>query len=565
MSCPQLKYIFAILLLPLVYSSREEPIVNVPSLGRLRGSRMSSAAGRMIDAFRAIPYAQPPVGDLRFKDPLPAKDWQGTTLDASREGPKCIQFNSIVQDGLVLGQEDCLYLNVYVPQVNGTNDPLPVMVWIHGGAFYMGSGNGETDMFGPNYLLDRDVVLVTLNYRLGPLGFLSTEDAQAPGNYGLLDQSLALRWVRNHIAHFGGNADLITIFGESAGGASVDFHVLSPYSKGLFHRAIIQSGTSTCPWALNPKIAEYTRMLANHLNCPSDASRELLACLRTRKAEEIAGIRKHLTIGLGFGMFPLAFVPRIDAERSLPFVPAYPEELIAERKFNQVPLILGVTKNEGALVSASFFVNDDKHMDEFKADPIGIIRYMIQMENHPNGQQMAQLVHDHLFTLQKPYEDQKQQIELIASDYGLFKCTDDSVALFSEFNSQSTYYYFYTHRGQFSFPQMVGVPPEIDLGVCHADELFLLFSSGLLPRLSVPEDLKVSATLIDLWTSFAKNGVPESSHVDDDWLPVEQGAIRYLDIKERPTFVNGKMPFEARLAFWNNIKAANRIVTKDEL
>ncbi|XP_057380570.1 venom carboxylesterase-6-like [Daphnia carinata] len=560
----QLAYVFAFVLLSFVSSDLVEPIVNVPTLGRLRGSRLSSASGRTIEAFRAIPYAQPPVGDLRFKDPLPAKDWQGSILDATREAPKCVQFNSIVQGGVVLGQEDCLYLNVYVPQLNGINDPLPVMVWIHGGAFYMGSGNGVTDMFGPNYLLDRDVVLVTLNYRLGPLGFLSTEDAEAPGNYGLLDQSLALRWVRNYIAHFGGNADLITIFGESAGGASVNFHVLSPYSKGLFHRAIIQSGTSTCPWALNPKIGEYTKFLANHLNCSSDSSRELLTCLRTRKAEDIAGIRKHFTIGLGFGMFPLAFVPRIDVERNLPFLPAYPEELVAERKFNQVPLILGVTKNEGALVSASYYVNGDKHMDEFKADPIGTIRYMIQMENEPRGLEMAHMVHDHLFTLQKPYEDQKQQVEMIASDYGLFKCTDDSVTLFSRFNSQPTYYYFYTHRGQFSFPQIVGVPPEIDLGVCHADELFLLFTPGYFPRLSVPADLKVSATLIDLWTSFAKNGAPESSHVDV-WLPVEQGVIRYLDINERSTFVNDKMPFEPRLAFWNKVKAANRIVTKDEL
>ncbi|KAI9554675.1 hypothetical protein GHT06_019951 [Daphnia sinensis] len=565
MSGFQFRFVLALIVFPFVCSSGGDPIVNVPTLGRLRGSRMSSASGRTIDAFRAIPYAQPPVGDLRFKDPVPAKDWQGSILDASREGPKCVQFNSIVKDGLVLGQEDCLYLNVYVPHVNGTNDPLPVMVWIHGGAFYMGSGNGETDMFGPDYLLDRDVVLVTLNYRLGPLGFLSTEDAEAPGNYGLLDQSLALRWVRNYIAHFGGNADLITIFGESAGGASVDFHVLSPYSKGLFHRAIIQSGTSTCPWALNPKIGEYTRMLGNHLNCPSGTSRKLLACLRTKKAEEIAGIRKYFTIGLGFGMFPLAFVPRIDVERRLPFLPAHPEDLVAQRKFNQVPLVLGVTKNEGALVSASLFMNENKHMNEFKSDPIGTIRYMIQMENQPNGQEMAQSVHDHLFTLEKPYEDQKEQVELIASDYGLFKCTDDSVTLYSRFNSQPTYYYFYTHRGQFSFPQMVGVTPEIDLGVCHADELFLLFSPGFLPRLSVPGDIKVSAILVDLWTSFAANGVPVSNHVDDDWLPVEQGVIRYLDINERSAFVNDKMPFEPRLAFWNNVKAANRIVTKDEL
>lgn len=138
-------------------------------------------------------------------------------------------------------------------------------------------------------------------------------------------------------------------------------------------------------------------------------------------------------------MFPLAFVPRVDVERRLPFLPAHPEDLVAQRKFNQVPLILGVTKNEGALVSAcksfsyvyifiplfvnhfaclaALFMNENKHMNEFKADPIGTIRYMIQMENQPNGQEMAQLVHDHLFTLEKPYEDQKQQVELVSLHY----------------------------------------------------------------------------------------------------------------------------------------------------
>ncbi|XP_046639314.1 venom carboxylesterase-6-like isoform X1 [Daphnia pulicaria] len=547
---------------------QQQPVVDIPTLGRLVGSQLSSASGRKFHAFRAIPYALPPVGDLRFKDPIPAKSWD-EVLDASREGPICTQFNSIMADGFVHGQEDCLYLNVYTPQLKTAGSDrhlLPVMVWIHGGAFYMGSGNGENDRFGPGYILDRDVVLVTFNYRLGPLGFLSTEDVDAPGNYGLLDQSLALRWVRDHVGHFGGDPNSITIFGESAGGASVDFHVLSPYSKGFFHRAIIQSGTAKCPWVLDTPVGEYTKILAEHLDCPTATSSELLQCLRTRSAEDIVGIRRNIALPeLGFGMFPMAFVPRIDRERKLPFVPARPEKLIMEKKFNQVPLILGVVRNEGALVSSSFFLSGNRVMQAFKDDPIRTLSFLINMEKRPDGLEMAQLVHDRYLDKQQNYEDQMEQIEQIISDYGLFKCTDDSVNLFSQFNDYPTFYYFYTHRGQFSFPQLVGITPEMDFGVCHADELFLMFTAGYLPLISTPDDVKVSETLLDLWTSFAKDGAPRSHHVDDQWLPVEQGKTRYLNINSQPTFVNDKMPFERRLAFWDRMKVQNRLLlAKDE-
>lgn len=159
-------------------------------------------------AWRGIPYAQPPVGNLRFSDPVPHGGWTGVR-DASQHGNRCPSSSG--------GEEDCLFLNVYSTNIIGRR---PVMVWIHGGAFNGGSGNSVS--FPPDLYMAEDIVMVTFNYRLGILGFLSTEDSAAPGNYAMKDMVLALRWVQNNILNFGGDPDNVTIFGESAGGVAVD-------------------------------------------------------------------------------------------------------------------------------------------------------------------------------------------------------------------------------------------------------------------------------------------------------------------------------------------------------
>uniref|UniRef100_A0A1B6ECM7 Carboxylic ester hydrolase n=2 Tax=Clastoptera arizonana TaxID=38151 RepID=A0A1B6ECM7_9HEMI len=176
--------------------------------------------------FLGIPYAQPPVGPLRFKDPQPPKPIQGI-LYAHSPSSECLQSY-----GNVSGSEDCLYLNVYTPKLPHIGFTLkPVMVWIHGGAFKSGDGYSNS---GPEFLVARDVLLVTFNYRVGIFGFLSLEDDILSGNYGLKDQTQALRWVQENIAQFGGDPKRVTIFGQSAGSACVHYHILSPLSKGNY-------------------------------------------------------------------------------------------------------------------------------------------------------------------------------------------------------------------------------------------------------------------------------------------------------------------------------------------
>jgi para-nitrobenzyl esterase len=225
----------------LTAQTTEPPVVSV-SGGRLRG-RLSPPPGGAF--FLGVPFAEPPVGDLRWREPVPAKPWTGVR-EASEFGSPCAQIDAgWNHDTAVRGAEDCLYLNIWTPEWP-EKSPQPVMVWLHGGA-----NMGGTASFGyyGTVLARKGVVIVTVNYRLGVLGFLAHPEltAESPhhssGNYGLLDQIAALRWVHENIAKFGGDPKRVTIFGQSAGGEDVGMLMTSPLSEGLFQRAIAQSGT----------------------------------------------------------------------------------------------------------------------------------------------------------------------------------------------------------------------------------------------------------------------------------------------------------------------------------
>jgi para-nitrobenzyl esterase len=237
-----MKKIFALLLsaVTLTVCAVERPIIQIEN-GRLQG-----AVEYNMQAFKNIPYAAPPVGDLRWRPPQPAISWNGVR-DASQFGASCPQmFVKNLSAGLVLpGSEDCLKLNVYLPEKPGKN--MPVMVWFHGGGLLV---DGASDpQFTPINLVKNGVIVVTVDYRLGSLGFFAPkeliEEAKAKGepvgNYGTMDQIASLKWVKNNIAAFGGNPNNVTIFGQSAGGRSVTWLMVSDAAKGLFHKAIAQS------------------------------------------------------------------------------------------------------------------------------------------------------------------------------------------------------------------------------------------------------------------------------------------------------------------------------------
>nr|CAD7261952.1 unnamed protein product [Timema shepardi] len=261
--------------------------------GIIQGSVGRTVSGVTFYSFLGIPYAQPPVGELRFKAPREAPSWAGVR-DASTVGSNCVQ----VEGSVVYGSEDCLFINVYTPQLPGVIHAcslLPVMVWIHGGGSV--SGSGDPSLYGPGYLLDREIVFVTFNYRLGALGFLGLSHSEVSLNNGLKDQRAALRWVQQNIEKFGGDPARTTIFGESSGASSVEYFMLSPSTSGLFQRAISQSGSVLNPWAYVDTASAQTRaqQLTQLLGYSAEDNNDIYNFLLRASSENITIQQSNVT------------------------------------------------------------------------------------------------------------------------------------------------------------------------------------------------------------------------------------------------------------------------------
>lgn len=241
--------------------------------GQIEGTEMTSRMNRNFHAFLRIPFAEPPLGDLRFRAPRPNKPWNGT-LDATKYGPICMQKAYV---GSFLS-EDCLQLNVFTRELPSIGAYLlkPVIVYIHGGGFERGSAIQQ----GPHYLMDRDIVLVTINYRLGAFGFLATGTADAVGNAALKDQTLALQWVQKNIIKFGGNPLSVTLSGLSVGAHSATAQMISPMARGLFHKVIAMSGAITWFKPLRKEHLKEARQLAANVNCFYEDESTLINCLK---------------------------------------------------------------------------------------------------------------------------------------------------------------------------------------------------------------------------------------------------------------------------------------------
>lgn len=317
-----------------------------PEVIQLHSGPVSGKMEEGTRIFLGIPYAAPPVGSLRWKPPVEIAPWK-EVRKATEFAPSCPQPDE--KEGSIYS-EDCLYLNVWTP-AKRADEKLPVMVWIHGGGFNFGS-TSLPEYNGRN-LAEKGVVVVTVNYRLGPLGFLvhpllSQESSHGvSGNYGLLDQIAALQWVRKNIAAFGGNPELVTIFGQSAGSRSVSLQMISPLSEGLFQRAIAQSGgpiigseyLSTLFTGNMANVAEMGERLATRLGC--DTKKDELAAMRAKSAEEVVKAADCKT-GL-FDDSGLFFAPVFDGW----VLPCNPMTVFSAGQQHDVPIIVGSTLNEG--------------------------------------------------------------------------------------------------------------------------------------------------------------------------------------------------------------------------
>nr|XP_048284628.1 carboxylesterase 5A isoform X1 [Myodes glareolus] len=320
-------------------SETEEP-QRYTKLGWVKGKQVTVLGSlEPVNVFLGIPFAAPPLGDLRFSSPRPAIPWLNLR-EATSYPSLCFQnpewlatYQKVLQVHYPKFEvsEDCLYLNIHAPAHADYDSSLPVMVWIPGGGFETGSAS----IFDGSALAAyEDVLIVTIQYRLGIFGFFTTLDQHAPGNWAFQDQLAALLWVKENIKFFGGNPDSVTLFGGSAGAISISSLILSPLSTGLFHRAIMESGVAIIPnlKGLDDKRKSDLQVVADVCGCNVSDSQALLKCLREKSSLEL----------LSLGKKAKSFTRVVDGS----FFPDEPLELLSQKAFKAVPSIIGVNNQE---------------------------------------------------------------------------------------------------------------------------------------------------------------------------------------------------------------------------
>lgn len=464
--------------------------------GEVRGLR-----GEGFQAFLGIPYAAPPVGERRWERPEPAAAWEGVR-DAKSAPPRCAQTSM----GLPLAsQEDCLYLNVHTPDPRPAN--APVMVWIHGGSFTFGEGL-QTDGGTAGDVLARrhGVVVVSMNYRLGPFGFFAHPAREGTGNLGLADQAQALRWVKENIASFGGDPDNVTIFGESAGGISVCAHLVSPESEGLFERAIVQSGPCGRPVQSERVARQDALTLASRVGCGGP---DAMQCLRERSVEEILEASDVVSGELGDR---LAWRLYLDGE----LLPDSIGARIERGAFHRVPIIAGWNGDEGTIdvLFASLsgktprYDAVTKRLSERYGVPVSAIRAQYPPGDDPSAA-LARAVGD--ATLACP---SRRFARALAAQGGEV----------------------YAYR--FAYPNAAFQVPFVSgLGAFHSAEIQYVFGhpAGMFSSRFAGRDRALSDAMAGAWTRFAATGKPsdawprfdpdaEAHLVFDSTVEVERGA-----------------------------------------
>lgn len=393
----------------------------------------------------------------------------------------------------------CLTINVYTPVFQSANKR-PVMVFIHIGGFKEGSGNPF--LYGANYLVEKDIILVTFNYRLHALGFLSLGVKEAPGNAGMKDQVAALKWVRRNIAVFGGDPDNVTIFGESAGGASVSYHLVSPMSAGLFHKAIAQSGSSISQWALQKTPENNARIFAKAMGYNTEDPHELYKIFKNIPAHELVKVkvpRDNKNAHLNTLMFTPTVEKVFDCVE--PFLTEDPYQLLLKGDYHKVPMIIGTTDQEGY-----FFTGLEEHLQTVD------IAHSLPNQLHFPSESDKNRVAENIKKLYLSMEDESisqscSAIIKLSRFYGEPYFNYPAMAeteLLLKSSNLPVYHYLLKYNGWRNVAKIVaGRPFWQARGATHADDIFYLFYHPLIPSWF---DTDMIDKITTLWTNFAKYG-----------------------------------------------------------
>ncbi|AHH22237.1 carboxylesterase [Nocardia nova SH22a] len=490
-------------------------------IGAVRGS-----LGTDTRVFQGIPYAAPPVGELRWASPQPAASWPGIR-DATRPGNRCAQAEGLMDPAS--STEDCLYLNVTTPRHSGRD--LPVMVWIHGNGFISGAGS----LYDAQQLASSgNVIVVSPNYRLGIFGFLAHpaldhgKARNLSGNFGLEDQQAALRWVARNAAAFGGDPGNVTIFGESAGGTSVCAQLAAPGSAGLFQKAIVQSGECAGrKWSPGPPTwfplprserEQHGVEVAAEVGCSDPAT--AAECLRAKPADELA---KWSDDGVGSG-------PAFGGG----MLPLSPERAFATGRFNHVPIIEGTTRDEHRLFTAAIETATGQ-----QTTPAGYREQLDALFPAPDVERIL---------AQYPvsrFHSAGEALATVVTDWA-WGCTvlDQNRVLAAE-----TPLYAYEFADE-SAPWFIGLPkPDFPTGAFHGAELQYLFADQQLPGPGTPSQRHLSATMIGYWTRFASTGNPNGGG-QPEWVPFQSG--NHVQSLASARIGSADLAQEHQCAFWRS-------------
>ncbi|KAJ8718215.1 hypothetical protein PYW07_006145 [Mythimna separata] len=530
--------LFLLLVTPLVAQSAAKTVQL--SAGQVQGE--VAPDGSCVQ-YCGIPYA---IVTHRFQEAEPDPKWEGV-YNARNEYIRCSKRFTPTRN---LDDEGCLTVNVYTP-VEPSNSLHPVMVFIHGGGF---SDDGCPFMYGPKYLVKHGVVLVTFSCRADLLGFLCLGIKEAPGNVGLKDQVQALKWVKRNIRLFGGDPDNVTIFGQSAGSVSVSYHLISSMSKGLFNRAIMQSGSALAFWALQFQPLEAASLLAQQMGHTTTDPKEIYNLFNNMTADALLSYqvpREEGYVVISEHIFPPCIEKKIHGVE--PFLSDSPYNLISQGKYNKVPVIIGLNSAEGL-----YFWGQEKdsrlaQIDFYKAMPRDL--------TFPSNEEKVETANrlKELYMAGENITEEESSLEKLSRFEGDSAITYPVLAtmdLFLQTSTEPIYAYKFNYDGSLNLVKIMYGFQEV-AGATHGDDLFYLFSTWTFATSAEERFIDKFTTL---WTNFAKynDPTPASSSISPKWEPATAEAPRLLLIDKQnsmePIWDNS---YEV-LRFWNTTYSSYR-------
>ncbi|KAM5291822.1 LOW QUALITY PROTEIN: cholinesterase [Ctenodactylus gundi] len=525
-------------------SNTEENIIITTKSGKVRGRNLPVLGGS-VTAFLGIPYAQPPLGKLRFKKPQPVKKWS-EIWNATEYANSCYQNTDQSFPGFQGSEmwnpntelsEDCLYLNVWVPAPRPKN--ATVMVWIYGGGFQ--SGTSSLPLYDGKFLARVErVIVVSMNYRVGALGFLALPgNPEAPGNVGLFDQQLALQWVQNNIAAFGGNPRSVTLFGESAGAASVGLHLLSPGSHSLFTRAILQSGSSNAPWAVISAndARNRTLTLAKLSSCSKENETEIIQCLQNKDPQEI--LLNEVFVLPQVTLFTVNFPPTVDGD----FLTDMPDTLLHFGQFKKTQILVGVNKDEGTaflVYGAAGFSKDNDSVITRKEFQEGLNMCFLGVSEL--GKESIIFYYTDWTDDQRP-EKYREALDDVVGDYNFICPALEFAKKYSDLGSRVFFYYFEHQSSKLPWPEW--------MGVMHGYEIEFVFGLPLERKANYTKAEEIlSRSMMKRWANFAKYGHPNGTQSNSTGWPVFKSTEqKYLTLNTESPGIYTK-PRAQQCGFW---------------